>query len=87
MPAHDGRDKAFRRFMAYSLDIGIRYLRSKKRATISLITTISIAGVALGVAALLAVLSITSGFQQQFRDKVLGVIVFSAFFSNSSRSK
>jgi lipoprotein-releasing system permease protein len=59
--------------MAYSLDIGIRYLRSKKRATISLITTISIAGVALGVAALLAVLSITSGFQQQFRDKVLGV--------------
>jgi lipoprotein-releasing system permease protein len=59
--------------MAYSLEIGVRYLRSKKRATISLITTISIAGVALGVAALLAVLSITSGFQQQFRDKVLGV--------------
>lgn len=59
--------------MAYSLEIGVRYLRSKKRATISLITTISIAGVALGVAALLVVLSITSGFQRQFRDKVLGV--------------
>ncbi|MBK7777779.1 MAG: hypothetical protein IPI43_27295 [Sandaracinaceae bacterium] len=58
--------------MAYSLEIGVRYLRSKKRATIRRITTISIAGVALGVAAPLAVLSITSGFQQQFRDKVLG---------------
>ncbi len=59
--------------MAYALDIGIRYLRSKKRKTISVITFIAIAGVALGVAALLAVLAITGGFQQEFRDKVLGV--------------
>lgn len=59
--------------MAYSLEIGTRYLRSKKRSTISVITTIAVAGVALGVAALLAVLSITSGFSREFRDKVLGV--------------
>ena len=59
--------------MSYSLQIGLRYLRSKKRATISMITLISIVGVALGVAALLAVLSITTGFEQSFRDKVLGV--------------
>lgn len=59
--------------MSYSLQIGIRYLRSKKRATVSMITLISIVGVALGVAALLAVLSITTGFEQAFRDKVLGV--------------
>ncbi len=59
--------------MAYALEIGIRYLRSKKRKTISVITFIAIAGVALGVAALLAVLAITGGFQQEFRDKVLGV--------------
>lgn len=59
--------------MAYSLEIGIRYLRSKKRSTISVITSIAVTGVALGVAALLAVLSITSGFQREFRDKVLGV--------------
>ncbi|MGD8608686.1 MAG: ABC transporter permease [Myxococcales bacterium] len=59
--------------MSYSLQIGVRYLRSKKRATISMITLISIVGVALGVAALLAVLSITTGFEQAFRDKVLGV--------------
>ncbi len=59
--------------MSYSLQIGLRYLRSKKRATVSMITLISIVGVALGVAALLAVLSITTGFEQSFRDKVLGV--------------
>ncbi|RLB44437.1 MAG: ABC transporter permease, partial [Deltaproteobacteria bacterium] len=59
--------------MSYSLQIGVRYLRSKKRATVSMITLISIIGVALGVAALLAVLSITTGFEQAFRDKVLGV--------------
>jgi lipoprotein-releasing system permease protein len=38
-----------------------------------MITLISIVGVALGVAALLAVLSITTGFENAFRDKVLGV--------------
>ena len=59
--------------MSYSLEIGVRYLRSKKRATVSMITLISIIGVALGVAALLAVLSITTGFEQAFKDKVLGV--------------
>jgi lipoprotein-releasing system permease protein len=59
--------------VSYSLEIGVRYLRSKKRATVSMITLISIIGVALGVAALLAVLSITTGFEQAFKDKVLGV--------------
>ena len=61
------------RHVSYSLQIGVRYLRSKKRATVSMITLISIIGVALGVAALLAVLSITTGFEKAFRDKVLGV--------------
>jgi lipoprotein-releasing system permease protein len=59
--------------VSYSLEIGVRYLRSKKRPTVSMITLISIIGVALGVAALLAVLSITTGFENAFRDKVLGV--------------
>jgi lipoprotein-releasing system permease protein len=58
---------------SYALDVGLRYLRSKKRATVSVISVIAITGVALGVAALLAVLSITSGFQEEFRNKVLGV--------------
>jgi lipoprotein-releasing system permease protein len=59
--------------IGYALDVGLRYLRSKKRASISVISVIAISGVALGVAALLAVMSITSGFQREFRDKVLGV--------------
>lgn len=59
--------------MRYALVIGSRYLRSKKRSTISVITTIAVTGVALGVAALLAVMSITAGFQEEFRTKVLGV--------------
>jgi lipoprotein-releasing system permease protein len=59
--------------VSYTLEIGFRYLRSKKRATVSAITFIAVTGVALGVAALLAVMSIASGFQQEFRDKVLGV--------------
>ncbi len=59
--------------MSYTFDIGVRYLRSKKRATVSAITFIAVTGVALGVAALLAVMSIASGFQKEFRDKVLGV--------------
>src|SRR5678815_250879 len=36
-------------------------------------TSVSVFGVALGVAALTIVLAVTTGFQQQFRDKVLGV--------------
>ena len=39
----------------------------------SVITSVSVLGVAFGVAALTIVLAVTTGFQQQFRDKVLGV--------------
>ncbi|MET0341369.1 MAG: ABC transporter permease [Polyangiales bacterium] len=59
--------------MPYALSIGLRYLRSKKRKTISVITIIAITGVALGVGALLAVMAITGGFQDAFRNKILGV--------------
>ncbi len=59
--------------MFYAFDIAKRYFRAKKRGTISVITAVAIGGVALGVAALLTVLSITTGFQEEFRNKVLGV--------------
>ncbi|MBA3542065.1 MAG: ABC transporter permease [Deltaproteobacteria bacterium] len=42
-------------------------------AVFSVFTSVSVLGVALGVAALTIVLSVTTGFQKQFRDKVLGV--------------
>ncbi|MFK7988232.1 MAG: ABC transporter permease [Sandaracinaceae bacterium] len=57
----------------YAASVGWRYLRSKKRRTVSVISFIAVSGVMLGVAALLAVMSITSGFQDEFRNKVLGV--------------
>lgn len=59
--------------MGYPLEFATRYLGSKKRAFISVGTAFAILGVALGVAALATVMSVTGGFQAQFRDKVLGV--------------
>ena len=59
--------------MGYPLQLAARYLSSKKGAFISVGTAFAIIGVALGVAALTTVASVTGGFQAQFRDKVLGV--------------
>lgn len=59
--------------MGYPLEVAVRYLRAKKAASVSVGTFFAIAGVALGVAALATVMSVTGGFQAQFRDKVLGV--------------
>ena len=59
--------------MGFPLELALRYMRSKKRAFISVGTLFAIAGVALGTAALATVISVTGGFRSQFRDKVLGV--------------
>jgi lipoprotein-releasing system permease protein len=59
--------------MGYPLELAIRYLGSKKRAFISVGTAFAMLGVTLGVAALAIVMSVTGGFQEQFREKVLGV--------------
>ncbi|HKJ70337.1 MAG TPA: lipoprotein-releasing ABC transporter permease subunit [Gammaproteobacteria bacterium] len=56
------------------LFIGLRYLRAKRRnGFLSLITMISAVGIALGVAALITVLSVMNGFQTELRDRILGV--------------
>jgi lipoprotein-releasing system permease protein len=59
--------------MGYPLSLALRYLGSKKRAFVSVGTAFAILGVTLGVAALAIVMSVTGGFQEQFRNKVLGV--------------
>src|SRR5258708_36792609 len=59
--------------MGYPLAVALRYLRSKKRNMVSTSTGLAVGGVALGVAALTIVMSVTGGFQEQFREKVLGV--------------
>lgn len=59
--------------LPYQLFIALRYLRSKKRHKgISFSTIISIAGVAVGVMALLVVLSVMSGFHEDLQKKILG---------------
>jgi len=59
--------------MGFSLNLALRYMRSRKRAFISVSTIFAILGVSLGTAALAAVMSVTGGFRAEFRDKVLGV--------------
>jgi lipoprotein-releasing system permease protein len=57
----------------WPLVIGNRYLRARKSRTVRVIGVVAVSGVALGVGALLAVMSIAAGFEQEFRDRVVGV--------------
>src|SRR3954454_3147946 len=57
--------------LPFELLLALRYLRPK-RTFVSVITLISVAGVALGVAVLIIVISVMSGFDKQLRDKILG---------------
>src|SRR5204863_9045851 len=59
--------------MQFELFIATRYLRAKRRqAVIGVITGISIAGVAAGVASLIVALAITNGFRQDLQQRLLG---------------
>nr|HDN00075.1 lipoprotein-releasing ABC transporter permease subunit [Deltaproteobacteria bacterium] len=60
--------------MNFECFIALRYLRAKrKQAFISLITLISIAGVAVGVMALIVVIAVMTGFENHLRTKILGI--------------
>ena len=60
--------------MSYEFFIGLRYLRAKRKQTfISANTFISVAGIFLGVAALIIVLAVMNGFEIELRDKILGI--------------
>jgi lipoprotein-releasing system permease protein len=60
--------------LPYQIIIALRYLKSRKRhRSISFTTVISVAGVALGVAALLIVLAAMTGFHKDIQRKILGV--------------
>src|SRR5688500_8289402 len=59
----------------YELFVGLRYTRAKRRNHfISFISLISMLGIALGVAALIVVLSVMNGFQKELRGRILGVV-------------
>ncbi|HZD52163.1 MAG TPA: ABC transporter permease, partial [Woeseiaceae bacterium] len=54
--------------------IGLRYLRAKRRTRfVSFITFISLAGIALGVAALIVILSVMNGFEAELRSRLLSM--------------
>ncbi|MEF8746902.1 MAG: lipoprotein-releasing ABC transporter permease subunit [Candidatus Accumulibacter propinquus] len=61
--------------LPYELLIGLRYTRAKKHNHfISFISLISMFGIALGVAALIVVLSVMNGFQTELRSRILAVV-------------
>lgn len=61
-------------FKPLILFIGLRYTRAKRRTRfISFITLTSILGIALGVTALITVLSVMNGFEAELRERILGM--------------
>jgi lipoprotein-releasing system permease protein len=60
--------------LSYEFFIGMRYTRARERTRfISVITAFSIIGIALGMTALITVLSVMNGFQREIRTRILGV--------------
>ena len=60
--------------MSYEFFVSLRYLRAKrKQVFVSVITFISVAGIFLGVAALIIVLAVMNGFETDLRNKILGI--------------
>jgi lipoprotein-releasing system permease protein len=59
--------------MKYELLVGLRYARAERtNHFVSFLSLVSISGIALGVAALIVVLSVVNGFEEEFRRGVLG---------------
>jgi lipoprotein-releasing system permease protein len=57
----------------YELFIGLRYTRAKRRTHfISFISGVSMLGIALGIAALITVMSVMNGFEKEIRARILG---------------
>jgi lipoprotein-releasing system permease protein len=62
-------------FRPLELYIGLRYTRAKRRNHfISFIAVVSMAGIALGVTALITVISVMNGFEQELRARILGMV-------------
>jgi lipoprotein-releasing system permease protein len=71
--------------LPYEWQIGLRYTRAGKRTTgngfISFIAVVSMAGIALGVSALIIVMSVMNGFKSEVRDRMLAVLAHVEIFS------
>ena len=78
MPVLSGMTQLTVMQLPYELILGWRYTRAgratRRNGFISFISGVSMLGIALGVAALIIVLSVMNGFQKEVRDRMLGVI-------------
>ncbi len=62
-------------FKPLPLFVGLRYTRAKRRNHfISFISAISMLGIALGVTALITVISVMNGFEKEMRERILGMV-------------
>ena len=78
MPAFAGVNQIHTMQIPYELALGWRYTRAgratRRNGFISFISGVSMLGIALGVAALIIVLSVMNGFQKEVRDRMLSVV-------------
>ena len=66
--------KSIKQLLPFEFFVGMRYTRAKRRNHfISFISLTSMVGIGLGVAALIVVLSVMNGFQEELRSRILGV--------------
>jgi len=72
--------------LPFELLLALRYLRPK-RTFVSIITLISIVGVALGVAVLIIVISVMSGFDHDLREKILGFNAHIVVYNNRGNNR
>jgi lipoprotein-releasing system permease protein len=69
-------------FHHLALFLGQRYTRPRRRqGFLSFISSVSVAGVALGVAVLITVLSVMNGFEREVRDRIMGVLAHASIAS------
>ena len=62
-------------FRPLELFIGLRYTRAKRRNHfISFISLVSMLGIAIGVTALIAVISVMNGFEKELTERILGMV-------------
>ena len=74
-------------FKPLSVCIGLRYTRAKRRNHfISFISAVSMAGLTLGVAVLILVLSVLNGFDRELRTRILGTVPHAVLEFGSART-
>ncbi|HVJ12441.1 MAG TPA: lipoprotein-releasing ABC transporter permease subunit [Burkholderiales bacterium] len=72
--------------MRYELTVGLRYTRARRRNRfIGINAAVSMIGIAVGVWALIVVLSVMNGFQKEVRTRILGVVAHLQILADDNR--